>query len=215
MNKNAEEILHSCLEMRGNGDFCVECSVPKKGKCQIMIYEILKVKDTLSLPKDDIRDIISKSIEAIQLGNFKGFTDAQFRVWVRRIIQNKKNDYFRGKYKRKVCENGSYILADEDEGHRINILNKADSTQEDEFNRIENEIDVEKILRYLKEKVSRCEFEGNDLDLVQACYEGFKEGLSQKEIALKMSLKPNTLTQELSRLRKKLQTEKKEFLGND
>lgn len=211
MSKDAEKILHSCLEMRGTGNFCVECVVPKKGNCQIMIHEILKAKDTSKLPTDDIRDVISESIKTVQLGNFKGCTDAQFRKWVRRIIQNKLSDYFRKKYKKKEYE----LDISTEEEYEFNIQNQSDSTQEYEFSRIENENDVCQILQYLEKKVSKGELERNDLDLVQACYDGFKEGLSQEEVAMKMSLKPNTFNQKLSRLRKKLQTEKKGFWGND
>ncbi|GJQ45365.1 MAG: hypothetical protein AMXMBFR17_10730 [Candidatus Jettenia caeni] len=178
------------------------------------MHEILKVKDALKLPKDDIRDIISESIEAIQLGNFKGTTHIQFRVWVRRIIQNKKNDYFRNKYKRKEHENALPIPMD-DEKHEIILFDKPDATQADEFKRIENEHDVEKILQSLRKKVIEGEIEKNDLDLVQACYDGFKEGLSQEEIAKSLSLKPNTLNQNLSRLRKKLKAEREEYCRND
>lgn len=224
--------IHICFEIKGTGIPCQECLVAKRGSCQIMLNILNmsiysdKVKNSLKgLPQNDIKDIISKIIQAImeKMRGYSGNTDAQFAGWVRGIIRNKRADYFRKKYSaKKISESDPDKTKDSDDTNTTAtedtddreerqsyfsstaiLHNLPDLKQQEDVDKIE-ECDINNFLKKLKEKVHKGEITGTDVYLIQILYDGFAKGLTQEAIAGEIGIQPNTFNQQLSRLRKKL-----------
>lgn len=215
MNKEWHLIIHTCLEVKGNGPDCQQCLVLSKDFCVRMVDLINKIcqgKSLSGLDNSRIQDIVSESIAAIQDGisNFREEVENSFEKWARRIIRNKRADYFRRKYKKQEISPELTKVRDNND----NDDNGFDCIPDLSLNDLESkqcEIEVEDYISTLTEKVIQGKIMGIDIDLITKYYNYLKEGLSQKEIAIEMNMKPNTLSQELGRIRKKLYKEGKMF----
>lgn len=97
MSKDSTSIIHACFEFRGMGEDCKKCSVPVKRSCELMLNIISKLisGNLRGLCIEDIQDVVSESIGHIQKENFRGDTDSEFAVFIRRIFNNKRCDHFR------------------------------------------------------------------------------------------------------------------------
>lgn len=99
------DVWHLCLEVRGEGAGCANCPVNKAGLCNELIKAIKKVINSLnnfpSIPIESRRDIIAITVAAAITGfdNFRGQLGNAFPAWVKRIYENKRNDYFRQAYR--------------------------------------------------------------------------------------------------------------------
>lgn len=214
MSKDASQIIHTCLEIKGTGIQCKDCSVPKKGSCQVMVNVLNrliyseKTKDSLKgLPIDDVRDIIAESIKNILVGEYNGYSDAQFASWVQTIAYRRRYDYFREKEK----HNKELVATLNDTNDERSILeNLPDLTQEGTTDNSDSKSDIQGIFSRLKEKISqgkRSKITSEDINLINTLYNGFEKGLLQEDIAKEVGLIPNTLNQKLKRLREKLHKE--------
>lgn len=198
--------LHACFEFKGNDPSCRRCSVPIKGSCKVMVNVInnlvhSNVKGNLKGVKpEDVKDIVSASINAIQHAGFKGETDGEFAAWVKRIVSNKRNDFFRRKYGEKE----DLGLNEDNEDIISAITQKANEKKEKEKKETDIKIDTEVLLSALK----NIDAEWSNFILEVA--DDLGKGLTHKEMAEKRNMIPNSFTRKF--IRSKVELKKSQII---
>jgi RNA polymerase sigma factor (sigma-70 family) len=93
---------HPCFKYKGKGESCNECDVKKRGLCEEMMQILTYPKMLSGLDKEGINTIISETIAGTikNVNNYRGEPGKQFAAYVRRILRNKKADYFRVPYQK-------------------------------------------------------------------------------------------------------------------
>lgn len=196
---------HSCVTIRGKAADCRACIIYQHNYCIefVGILEKLPNRRNISgLLPEIIEDIISDTVEGTQK-YFKNYivsgvtSSSHFARWVNKIFNGKRADYFRkiypsdegaGKYSEK-------IFNEEYEDDKSYSGSQSCSPEYD------TKIDAERIIEALESMINkdrtRC------VKLFLDCYYFNKEDdLSDKDLAMKLGLIPNTFSIKKKRCRK-------------
>lgn len=198
-----------CIPERNTDVDCFDagqCEINRYGYCQAFskfskerFLSLLKKK---GIPEEDYNDLfqdffcrVSQSIK--NLRSSKSITSFLYS-----IAYNTITDYIaRNLSKRKESLDTAVLFKDNELQEHPNILSASKSSYEEETRQAEIQETAQHIIMILKEMAR----EGEECaEFILLFYRGLKRGLSQKEMAKELGLKPNTFNQRLKRCRERL-----------
>jgi len=199
-----------CVDWMSDGDSCgneKDCEIFKSGFCEIFVrFSRKKLPSLLSskgIPEEDRKEIFQEFFIRVSksIGNLRNRGGAS--SFFHAVVDNLVKDYFSDKLKKRYDSIDTFGGEEDSEEGRENVI----------LSRLSEEMYIEKLaeeeIRETAEAI--IDFLKKESDLGDDCaelllyfYRWLKVGLSQKEMAQSMGLKPNTFNQRLKRCKERI-----------
>lgn len=209
MERKPNASWHECMRVEGKGAECPDCPALIQGRCESLLEKLPRMASHLDgryrdLPLEDRDQILSETVNKI-LENLKNDTfrgEAKFTTWIWSIFINKRKDGMRrvGTKGEKLV-NLSHLLKNEEGGNEIeeSLFRKRLDEQEASKEMREREQEAHRLLSILEKSLPHDSTGCAKLFL--DLFYAWENGRRDRDVADDYGYKQNTLTVKKKRCR--------------